>query len=287
LHFGADFHLVANQHAAGFEGGIPIQAPVFAVDFSFQRKTGFFIPPRVFHNSSKFNIEGNFFCNAFDGQQPGQFVFTVTHPSGTSKPLNPSKDLAIIVTGISSDASGTIYLYPDRNKTKKIDTFSFKLKKDEAEALFVPGSKQAGWASVWVHKGSFKVKLDQSAHANVAPAPKVRKDTAAPPPSVKAEQTASSGTILNGEAPLMKGARVIKEMAMGANSRVDFEVPASPQEVVDFYKQAMAAKGWQPGMSIVQGPMGVIQLSKGASQITLKAQGDGQKCAVNIALMTR
>jgi hypothetical protein len=214
-------------------------------------------------------------------------VFTVTHPSGTSKPLNPSKDLAIIVTGISSDASGTIYLYPDRNQTKKIDTFSFKLKKDEAEALFVPGSKQAGWASVWVHKGSFKVKLDQSAHANVAPAPKVRKDTAAPPPSVKAEQTASSGTILNGEAPLMKGARVIKEMAMGANSRVDFEVPASPQEVVDFYKQAMAAKGWQPGMSIVQGPMGVIQLSKGASQITLKAQGDGQKCAVNIALMTR
>lgn len=85
----------------------------------------------------------------------------------------------------------------------------------------------------------------------------------------------------------MKGAKVIKEKAVGPNSRVDFEVAASPQEVVDFYKQAMTAKGWQLGMSIVQGPMGLIQLSKGTSQITLKATGDGQKSTVNMAIMTK
>jgi hypothetical protein len=85
----------------------------------------------------------------------------------------------------------------------------------------------------------------------------------------------------------MKGASVLKEMGTGPNSRVDFEVPASPQQVVDFYNEVMTAKGWQPGMSIVQGPMGVIQMSRGTSQIMLKAQGDGQKSIVNMAVITR
>lgn len=220
--------------------------------------------------------------------------FTVTHPSGTSRPLNPDKSLAITVTGVSSDASGTIYLYTDRKKSKKIDTFSFKLEKNQEESLFVPGSKKAGWASVWVHKGSFKVKLDQSPGAKAAAAtPKKKSSTAVPSETGKAasavttEQTASSGTIFNGEAPLMAGAKVLKEKTFGANSQVDLEIPATPEEIVNFYKQAMTAKGWQPGMAMVQGPMGVLQLMKGKSQITLKAMASGQKSTVNMALTTQ
>ncbi|HPJ95512.1 MAG TPA: DUF4412 domain-containing protein, partial [Deltaproteobacteria bacterium] len=86
-------------------------------------------------------------------------VFTVTHPKGTGKPLSPGKDLGIIVTGLSADASGVIRLFTDRNQTKKIDTFSFRLEKDQKESLFVPGYKQTGWAIVQVHRGSFTVKL--------------------------------------------------------------------------------------------------------------------------------
>jgi hypothetical protein len=219
-------------------------------------------------------------------------VFTVTHPYGTSKPLNPGKDLAITVTGVSSDASGTIDLYTDRKKSKKIDKFTFKLKKNQAESLFVPGNKQVGWATVWVHKGSFKVKLDQSPGVKAAVAtPKKKPSTAVTLDKGKAasagttEKTAASGTIFKGEAPLMAGAKVLKEKTFGTNSRIDMEVPASPEEIVNFYKQAMTAKGWQPGMAMVQGPTGVLQLMKGRSQIMLKATGGGQKSTVNMALL--
>lgn len=216
-------------------------------------------------------------------------VFTVTHPSGTSRPLSPGKDLAVIVTGLSADASGTIYLYTDRNQTKKIDTLSFKLKKNQEESLFVPGYKQTGWASVWVHKGSFKVKLDQSPDAKAEAAktkkkPVTAKPAVVPPPaaaSAGAKPAASGDTILNGEVPLMQGTKVLKETIMGASGRYDLEIPAAPEEIITFYKKAMTDKGWQPGMAMTQGPMGVLQLTKGKSQITMKATGTREKSIVN------
>ena len=228
-------------------------------------------------------------------------VFTVTHPTGTSRPLNPEKDLAIVVTGVSADASGVVYLYPDRDKTKKIDTFSFKLTKDHTESLFVPGYKQAGWASVWVHKGSFKVKLDQSEDARAEADKNKKKPVTVAPASVKppaapasagaasaaAKPAASGDIILNGEVPLMQGTKVIKETIMGASGRYDLEVPATPEEIVNFYKQTMTAKGWQAGMAMTQGPMGVLQLTKGKSQIMIKAKGSGQKSIVNLALVSQ
>ena len=210
--------------------------------------------------------------------------FTVTHPYGTGKPLAPGKDLTITVTGISDAAIGTIELYSDRKRTKKIDAFKFKLKKNQAESFAVSKAKNVGWAIVWVSDGSFKVKLDQSLPIKAVPTPKKKKGAAAASGADK--QTASSGTILNGEVPLYKGARVVKEKAMGANSQVDLEVPASPEEIVNFYKQAMTAKGWQSGMAMVQGPMGVLQLKKDRSLITLKATGNGQKSIVKIAFTT-
>ena len=72
---------------------------------------------------------------------------------------------------------------------------------------------------------------------------------------------------------------------MGGGSRVEMEVPASPEDVVNFYKQAMSANGWQPGMAVVQGPVGILQLMKGGSQIIIKATAEGLKSTVSIALM--
>lgn len=163
--------------------------------------------------------------------------FTVTHPSGTSKPLNPGKDFAIIVNGISSDASGVIYLYPDRNKTKKIDTFSFKLKKNQTESLFVPGSKKAGWAFVWVHKGSFKVNLDQSPGVKAAVASPKKKPNKSVPSKISKAASArpkpatSSSMIFNGEVPLMAGAKVLKEKTFGANSKIDTHTEMTGMQV--------------------------------------------------------
>ena len=88
--------------------------------------------------------------------------FTVTYPAGTGRPISPEKDLDITVTGLSGDVSGTIELYSDRKKTRKIDSIKFKLQKGQAETFAVSADKKVGWATVWVYKGSFKVKLDQS-----------------------------------------------------------------------------------------------------------------------------
>jgi len=211
--------------------------------------------------------------------------FTVTHPYGTGKPLTPGKDLTITVTGVSGAASGTIDLHSDEKKTKKIDAFKFSLKKNQAESFAVSGEKNVGWATVWVHKGSFKVKLDQSIPIKLAvPTPKTDEK---PIVEVVQSKPASSGKILNNGLPLMEGSRVVKEKAHGASSQVDLEVSASPEEVVNFYKQAMTAKGWQPGITMVQGSVGILQLKKGISQITLKATGKGEKSIVKIAVISQ
>jgi len=209
--------------------------------------------------------------------------FTVTHPTGTGKPLTPGKDLTINVTGVSGDAMGTIDLYSDRKKTNKIDALKFKLKKNQTESFAVSGKKNVGWATVWVHKGSFKVKLDQSPLAQTALTPKTSGDVAAP--SGADEQTALSGTILNGEVPLYKGARVIKTKSYGANSMAELQVDATPQELVDFYKQAMSAKGWKTSMAMVQGNVGILQLKKNGGQLVFKVKGRGQTSKASIALM--
>jgi hypothetical protein len=191
-------------------------------------------------------------------------VFTVTHPYGTSKPLAPGKDLVITVTGLAAGASGKIFLYTDRQKTKQVDEFIFKLKRKQSKSHTVPGSKDAGWATVWASRKSFKVKLDQS-------------------PGAKAV-AAVNGMILNGTVPIMDGMKVLKQMLMGPSGRANLEVQADLEAVINFYKEAMTAKGWTPGMTMIRGSMGLLQLTKGKSRFVLQAKASGQKSTVNITL---
>jgi hypothetical protein len=229
--------------------------------------------------------------------------FTVTHPYGTSKPLTPGKDLVITVTGGSDIAKGKVELFNDHKKTKKIDQFGFTVKKNQPKSHFVSGENHVVWAKVWVSKGSFKVKLDQSPGAKATPTPKTKKTTktkkstdavsgtAASTLKTNKGATAASGSgaatpaFMNDDVPLYKGARVIKTKSYGANSMAELQVDATPQEIIDFYKQAMSAKGWETCMAMVQGNMGVLQLKKAGGQMVIKAQGQGQTSKVSIALM--
>jgi len=224
-------------------------------------------------------------------------VFTVTHPYGTSKPLAPGKDLVITVTGLAAGASGKIDLYTDRQKTKKIDTFSFKLRRKQSKSYTVPGSKSAGWATVWVSRKSFKVKLDQSpgakAVATAPPKKKPRKTVAArkpknrPVPSVMGEEAVVNGMILNGTVPIMDGMKLHKQMLVGASGQAHLEVQTDLEAVINFYKKAMTAKGWKPGMTMIRGSMGVLQLTKGKSKFMLQAEAKGQKSIVIITLAVK
>lgn len=210
--------------------------------------------------------------------------FSVKYPAGRGGPITPGKDLSVSVTGLSGNASGEIFFYNDRKNKKKIDQFKFKLNNNQSESFLLPGEKNAGWYTVWVHKGSFKVRLDQSPSAKNAPKPSAPKPST---PSDEKKEDVSSNTALEGKAPLMQGARVIKTIGRGAISRVDMEVPANPGEVVDFYKQAMSADGWQAATSLVRGPKGVLQMIKGKSMFTLRADGNGQKSIVSMVIQTR
>lgn len=116
-----------------------------------------------------------------------------------------------------------------------------------------------------------------------ASTPKTNKGVAAV--SGAGEQIASNGTIFNGEVPLYKGAQVIETKSYGANSKAELQVAATPQELVDFYKQVMSAKGWETGMAMVQGNVGVLMLKQSGRQLVIKAQGQGQASKVSMALV--
>ena len=223
--------------------------------------------------------------------------FQVTHPAGTSKPLLSGRDLVITVTGVSEGARGTVELFSDSKKTKEVDRFKFTLEKKQAQSHFVSKDTQAVWARVWVHKGSFAVKLDQSpgVKATMKPEPKAT-SAEKPKPSAKAKQSSvpvasaakpatATDAIFNGEVPLYQGARVLKSNTYGTNSSASLEVAAALQEVADFYKQAMSAKGWAPVMAMVQGDRGALMFKKKNRQLAFKLRGKGDTSKIDIAMM--
>jgi len=80
---------------------------------------------------------------------------------------------------------------------------------------------------------------------------------------------------MNGEAPLMEGAKV------------GLAVPETHEEVVNFYKQTWSPRDGSPVWPRSRAPWGVLELKKGARRITLKATGDRQKSIVNVGVLTQ
>jgi Ca-activated chloride channel family protein len=119
--------------------------------------------------------------------------------------------------------------------------------------------------------------------ATAAPAPAA----VAPTPPGSGEHTAGGGTIMGGEVPLYKGAKVLKEETYGPNAKVEMEVPAAPEEIINFYKEAMTAKGWQPGMARVQGSKGALMLNKPGKQLVISVRGQGETSRVSLGLVSQ
>ena len=228
------------------------------------------------------------------------FIVTGTRDWGQGTYVDPKRQVLLTITSDSQDSPESkikVTFYRDQEKKDKVDETDVVLENGQSKTLDYPAETGIQYLAINVAKGGgVQVIIEQPAPGKKAaakktaaaktgkkPAPAGVKPPAAAA-SAGAKPAAASGTIFNGEAPLMAGAKVIQEKTFGANSRVDMEIPATPEEVVNFYKQAMTAKGWQAGMAMVQGPMGVLQLMKGKSQITLKATGNGQKTNVNMAL---
>ena len=101
-----------------------------------------------------------------------------------------------------------------------------------------------------------------------------------------AEQ-ADDHPFMNGEVPLYNGARIVKAKRYGGTVMAELEAAATPAEVVEFYKQAMSAKGWETGMVMVQGNQGVIMLKKSGSQLVIRADAQGTSSTIVMTLISQ
>lgn len=122
-----------------------------------------------------------------------------------------------------------------------------------------PGPKSANTAPKQASTASGKVPPPPPPKSQPEPTPNPKaSDGGAAPSSGSDEQNTGGDTIMNGEVPLMEGAKVLKTKTYGPSAKVELEVQATPEEIINFYKQAMTAKEWQPGMAMVQGNIGIL-----------------------------
>lgn len=74
LNFAQQAHFIADQNAAGFQRCVPVEFPVFAVDFAGESKPGFGIAPGVLADAAEFSFQRDGMRDAFDGQIAAELV---------------------------------------------------------------------------------------------------------------------------------------------------------------------------------------------------------------------
>jgi len=221
--------------------------------------------------------------------------------------VNPKMSLSVRITGDNQSGgktSGNIILESDTGGGQ--EKIPFTMEKGKTLTLDYPVEKGVNSVDMDILDGMAKVTMLQPSDykaAEPAKAKTVEQKKETPKAattsgtakavkvkttsSEKDEKSGSGGTILNGSVPLMEGANVLVDMTMGAIGKADFEVEASLDEVVNFYKEAMVARGWDAPEVKVFGTMGSLKTNKGASKFTMLVQGNAQKSVVNIALTTQ
>lgn len=98
---------------------------------------------------------------------------------------------------------------------------------------------------------------------------------------------ADEASLMYGKIPIMENATVVKTKIEGQSGWFVLEIPASVADVVDYYRQAMAAKGWPPGSVHTIGDKGVIMLQDGSRQFALKAEFKDGVTKARLTLISR
>ena len=92
-------------------------------------------------------------------------------------------------------------------------------------------------------------------------------------------------TLLNGEAPLYEGGEIVRNEVFGNNYSIEIIVPATPEEIFDYYKAEMTAKGWLGGISMKQKERGLLFFSKEEKELVFRIEKKGQGSMVTINLV--
>jgi Ca-activated chloride channel family protein len=86
------------------------------------------------------------------------------------------------------------------------------------------------------------------------------------------EPTEQPDEIFGGAVPLYKGAKVTKTSTVEGVTQVELLTKASPEEIINFYKQAMTDKGWQVLTAVARGNTATAAFQKGNAQLVIGAQ---------------
>ena len=87
--------------------------------------------------------------------------------------------------------------------------------------------------------------------------------------------------------PLIDGARIVKEKQFQGSGRFEFEVDIVPEEAVDFYHQAMQAKGWPAGRIMTVGKNCALMLLHQGDVFSIKAEDKNGRTYVTLAVVLR
>ncbi|MGD2272473.1 MAG: hypothetical protein PVI06_18885 [Desulfobacterales bacterium] len=74
--------------------------------------------------------------------------------------------------------------------------------------------------------------------------------------------------------PIYKGAKVIQSMQIQEGAQVILEVPASPKEVIAFYKDTLQQKKWTVVMQMDMQNSSMLNLSKDDLNLMISATAD-------------
>jgi len=94
-------------------------------------------------------------------------------------------------------------------------------------------------------------------------------------------------SVLGSAIPLIEGATVLKEKQFEGSGRFEFEVGISPSEAVEFYHQAMQARGWPPGQVMSNGQACVLMLMRQGDMITVQAKNKGDRTHVTLSVVLK
>lgn len=209
---------------------------------------------------------------------------------------DPGRPLSLKITGdnpFGDQTTGKFWLrYKEGGSSEAIH---FTVANGKTQTWQYPTQKGIKTVAVTIPRGEGRAKISliqppdpEKAAATQAAVKTTPKPESAPTTVSAAVPPADSGSqILDGEVPLYKGARVLKTKSAGAYSQAQLQVEATTQDIVDFYKNAMTAKGWEPGMAMVQGNKGVLMFKQANRQLVVKVKGQGNMSSIDVTIISQ
>jgi Ca-activated chloride channel family protein len=188
------------------------------------------------------------------------------------------------IRGANTKANPTVELMPGVYNVTFADDWGTQKKKTVNGIAIEAGQTQS-------ISTDFITSPDTQDMGGAAEAPATAADTAPPPepdevasqeptgPTTTAkgskmveEPTEQPEEIFGGTVPLYKGAEVTKTSTTDSVQQVELLVQSSPEEIINFYKQAMADEGWRVLTAVARGNTATAAFQKGNAQLVIGAQ---------------